>query len=398
MHVLKYWSLCITTGSFKMRLSIWLGTFPISLGLYTLFFSAHNGAIVVFPILVGSWLFKYRGLFISVFCIGIAIYLLDGIFFPTNFPGNSNLFGVLIGSIFGFALGFIAGGLRQAFDMVMQSRQQVVLAEREKMLAYESKREAQEAKRRITLAYEQQQQLNQQKNLFLAHVNHELCTPLVTVSGYLELLLTYHERLDEAKQLHYMRKALEATQELNELITNLLDAAQFTTGKIIPSYETISLAQITQEVLVRWNPRDLQDFTFSMEIPANVTAWADRRFLFHILRNLLSNACKYAPRQTTVRIQAIYDASSESQEVCLSVKDEGKGILPEQIAQLFEKFVRLPQDMAGPVRGTGLGLYTCKQFVEAMGGHIWVESSGIAGEGSCFCVTLPAVQSELPVK
>jgi signal transduction histidine kinase len=394
MHILKYWSLAITTGSFKVRLAIWLGTFPICLGLYALFFSTtHNGTIAVLPILTGAWLFKYRGMLISIISTSTIIYLLNCILFAPSFVGHSNLFGTLIGSIFGIIFGLVGCMLRQAFDTVVSSRQQVMLAEYEKMLAYESNRQAQEARRRIALAYEQQQELNQQKNLFLAHVNHELCTPLVTVSGYLELLLTYHERLDEAKQLSYLRKALESAQELNELVTNLLDAAQFTASEVAPVYEKIPLAQVTQEVLAQWNPHDLQDFTFSMEIHDSVLAWADRRFLFHILRNLLSNACKYAPRQTTVRIQAAYNSSGESQEVCLSVKDEGKGIPPDQIALLFEKFVRLPQDMTGPVRGTGLGLYICKQFVEAMGGHIWVESSGVAGEGSCFCVSLPATQS-----
>ena len=401
MHILKYWSLAITTGSFKMRLSICLGIFPVCMGLGTLFFlTVHNGIIGVLPILAGAWLFKYRGMLISVISTTIATYLMNSIYFASSFASHANVLGALIGSIFGIIVGLVICVLRQAFDTVVASRQQVMLAEYEKMLAYESNRQAQEARRRISLAYEQQQELNQQKNLFLAHVNHELCTPLVTVSGYLELLLTYHERLDEAKQLSYLRKALESAQELNELVTNLLDAAQFTASKAAPVYEKIPLAQVTQEVLAQWNPRDLQDFTFSMEIHDSVIAWADRRFLFHILRNLLSNACKYAPRQTTVRIQATYNSSGESQEVCLSVKDEGKGIPPDQIALLFEKFVRLPQDMTGPVRGTGLGLYICKQFVEAMGGHIWVESSGVAGEGSCFCVTLPATPpaSVLPTK
>src|SRR5258707_14988990 len=65
-------------------------------------------------------------------------------------------------------------------------------------------------------------------------------------------------------------------------------------------------------------------------------------------------------------------------------------IPPAEIPMLFGKFVRLKRDVVGPVRGTGLGLYICKQLVEAMGGRIWVESSGIAGEGSRFYFTLPA--------
>ena len=73
----------------------------------------------------------------------------------------------------------------------------------------------------------------------------------------------------------------------------------------------------------------------------------------------------------------------------ITVHDEGHGIPPEQIPLLFHRFVRLPRDLASRVRGTGLGLYLCRLFTEAMGGTIWVESSGIAGEGSTFHLRLP---------
>jgi signal transduction histidine kinase len=106
--------------------------------------------------------------------------------------------------------------------------------------------------------------------------------------------------------------------------------------------------------------------------------------------DLLSNACKYAPRHTTICIVASPTTFEELPEICLSVRDEGKGIPPDQATLLFERFVRLPQDMVGTVRGTGLGLYICKEFVEAQGGRIWIESSAQSGEGSCFCFTLLA--------
>jgi len=74
----------------------------------------------------------------------------------------------------------------------------------------------------------------------------------------------------------------------------------------------------------------------------------------------------------------------------ISVKDAGPGIPPDELPLLFEKFVRLKRDLAGTVPGTGLGLYLSKQLAEAMGGRMWVESSGRAGAGSRFCFTLPA--------
>jgi signal transduction histidine kinase len=78
------------------------------------------------------------------------------------------------------------------------------------------------------------------------------------------------------------------------------------------------------------------------------------------------------------------------------VQDGGPGIPPADIPLLFGKFVRLKRDMVGSVRGTGLGLYISKQMVENMGGRIWVESTGVPGEGSRFCFTLDALPPTLP--
>jgi signal transduction histidine kinase len=108
-----------------------------------------------------------------------------------------------------------------------------------------------------------------------------------------------------------------------------------------------------------------------------------------VLRNLLANIFKYVPTQTEIRIEATQ--ANPSSMVCLSVQDEGPGIPADELPLLFEKFVRLKRDLAGSMRGAGLGLYICKQLIEAMGGRIWVESSGREGMGSRFCLTLPPV-------
>ena len=75
------------------------------------------------------------------------------------------------------------------------------------------------------------------------------------------------------------------------------------------------------------------------------------------------------------------------------VRDYGRGIPPDQAPLLFNRFVRLPRDLASSTSGNGLGLYLCRLYVEAMGGHIWVRSSGVAGEGSAFHLLLPAADS-----
>jgi nitrogen fixation/metabolism regulation signal transduction histidine kinase len=93
------------------------------------------------------------------------------------------------------------------------------------------------------------------------------------------------------------------------------------------------------------------------------------------------------------RDEAAKGASLESPYVCICVRDTVPGIPPEEQSMLFQQFFRLKRDLSGTIRGTGLGLYLCRQFVEAMNGQIWVESSGIAGEGSSFCFTLPVAPS-----
>jgi signal transduction histidine kinase len=80
-------------------------------------------------------------------------------------------------------------------------------------------------------------------------------------------------------------------------------------------------------------------------------------------------------------------------EIEVVVRDYGLGVPPRDAPKLFNRFVRLERDIGGPVRGTGLGLYLCRILVEAMGGRIWIESSGVPGEGSAFCFTLVAAHS-----
>src|SRR5579863_7765964 len=122
------------------------------------------------------------------------------------------------------------------------------------------------------------------------------------------------------------------------------------------------------------------------------------------MTNLLSNAVKYSPAGAPITVEATTTSPDEAPPamalfgrnrrlsqaplVEITVRDQGLGIPPEQIPLLFQRFMRLPRDIASPVIGNGLGLFLCRQFVEAMHGAIWVESQGIAGEGSTFHVRL----------
>ena len=240
----------------------------------------------------------------------------------------------------------------------------------------------------------QQRRLNQLKDQFIVNVNHELRTPLTQVFGYLELLTEYQEQLDAVTQAEFLVHAKEGCQELISLINHVLDALAVTEEVQPPPCELIALAPLVRNVLEHLDPRRLEAKRVHLALPEQLTVWANEQLLRQVLRNLLSNAFKYCPIPAIVTIHATQiDAGAQDPgsalELCLCIEDTGPGIPPEELPLLFQKFVRLQRDLSGTVQGSGLGLYISKQFVEAMQGRIWVESAGIAGQGSRFYVTLP---------
>jgi signal transduction histidine kinase len=248
-----------------------------------------------------------------------------------------------------------------------------------------------EQARQIEEAYKRERELNELKDQFLLHINHELRTPLTTMQGYLELLNMGSMQLPDKEKM-FLQSALESCDELMLLTSNVLDVTSIIAGQN-PECEELSVASVVQAVLEQIDPRNAQAYQIQVDIPEDVIVWADQQFLRQILRNLLSNAFKYTPQQTTITISAVlHDHALQEHDplpcVCISVKDMGPGIPAEEQALLFGKFVRLKRDRSSSVSGSGLGLYICKQLVEAMQGRIWVESSGVAGEGSCFSFLL----------
>jgi len=245
-------------------------------------------------------------------------------------------------------------------------------------------------------AYEQQQYLNQLKDQILVNVSHELRTPLTEVYGYLELLHVHRSQIDEVTQEVFLKNALEGCEELQRLVNDMLDTVHTDGQPKIPRLQDVSVAQTIKEVLELFNPRTLQNYTLEINVPETLIVKADQQYLRQILRNLLSNAFKYTPPHTVIVVEATLAEStsigeSGVQTLDISVKDNGPGIAAEDIPLLFEKFVRLKRDLSSSIRGSGLGLYISKQLVEAMGGRIWAESAGIAGQGSRFCFSLPYV-------
>ena len=178
-----------------------------------------------------------------------------------------------------------------------------------------------------------------------------------------------------------------------ELIDNALDALSATESMQKLRFGNILVKQLMLDVIEQIDKELKQEFTIQVDISETLIVWSNQIYLRRILQNLLTNACKYSPRSTTIRVNAIPWAQQKrgtaQQYLCISIQDEGPGIPKDEQPQLFRKFSRLRRDYSGSIRGGGLGLYICKQCVQALGGEIWVESSGVPGQGSCFRFTIP---------
>jgi signal transduction histidine kinase len=232
------------------------------------------------------------------------------------------------------------------------------------------------------------------KDQFIASISHELRNPLTNIFGWLEILIDYHTELDEETRMRFLSSAMYGCRELMQIVKSVLDATRVGRGLGIVQLETVSLNPLVESVLDNMDPHITEQYHIKTVMEEEFVALADPQCVRQILQNLLANACKYSPKQSTVTISIqrsshhIPDRCSvQTNDLYICVKDTGPGILPQEIPHLFQKFARLPRD--NNVHGTGLGLYLCKQLVESMDGHIWVESTGIAGEGSSFFFTLP---------
>lgn len=248
------------------------------------------------------------------------------------------------------------------------------------------------AREQTDLAYTQQRQLNNMKDLFIQHVSHEFRTPLTEVYGFLQLLQERQTQLDQGQQEYFIAQAIRGCEELITLCATILDVSRQSTLIQPPQNTTIYLAPLIEELISYWCPREKAEHRVDIHIPPTLAVQANPQYTRQVLRNLLSNAFKYTPANQPLSITATQPGQVPGQEqhfTVIRLKDHGPGIPLDEQRALFQQFMRLKRDVAGAVRGTGLGLYLCRQFVEAMGGQIWVESSGIPGEGSCFCFTLP---------
>jgi len=224
---------------------------------------------------------------------------------------------------------------------------------------------------------------NLAKSDFLSSMSHELRSPLNAILGFAQLMEA-SSPAPTAAQAESITQILQAGWHLLKLINEVLDLAVVESGKVSLSPEPVSLAEVLAECQAMMEPQ-AQQRGISMTFPKLAGACfvqADRTRVKQVLINLLSNAIKYNRPQGRVEVLC---AAAGADRLRISVQDTGAGLPPEKLAQLFQSFNRLGQEVRGE-EGTGIGLVVSKRLVELMGGIIGVES--IVGAGSMFWIEL----------
>lgn len=221
------------------------------------------------------------------------------------------------------------------------------------------------------------------RSALLTSISHDLKTPLAGILGAASTLRGLSDALDEHAKTDLVATIIDEAERLNRFIANLLDMTKLESGAIVPNAALHDLGEVVGSALERTS-KILALHRVEVDLATNLPMVEIDPVLFEqVLFNLLDNAAKYAPAGTTIRIQSWRDRDS----IGLQVLDEGDGILPADLEQIFDKFYRARK--VDQVRaGTGLGLAISRGFIEAMHGTISA-ANRTDRTGAVFTIRLP---------
>lgn len=230
----------------------------------------------------------------------------------------------------------------------------------------------------ITLRME----IDRMKSEFVSTVSHEIRTPLTVILGLAQLLLS-KETMEMEKARKYYRTMYNESKRLSDLVNDFLDIQRMESGKQVFFKENISIVDVIDDVMELYETNSTHAILVDMDQIEYPPLYADFQKIKQLFTNLISNAMKYSPEGSKIRIKVRENGDS----VKVTVKDYGLGIPSDCIPNLFEKFYRVDNSDHRKVGGTGLGLAICKEIIDAHGGTIAVSSE--LGKGSEFYFTLP---------
>ncbi|MBI1243408.1 MAG: DUF4118 domain-containing protein [Alphaproteobacteria bacterium] len=228
------------------------------------------------------------------------------------------------------------------------------------------------------------------REAILSSISHDLRTPLAAILGSATTLERYGDLCTPGERVDLNVTIREEATRLDRLIARMFDLTRIRAGKLEPALGPVDLVDIV-DVALRHNRRTLERHRVNVNLPADLAMpLTDGVLIEQALSNVVENAAKYAPAGTTIEIGAA-NMPGEPERVELSVRDEGRGLTPEQGRRIFDQFYRAVDGGADP-GGSGLGLAISRAFVEACGGTIEATSEGL-GRGTTVRMRLPAAKA-----
>jgi signal transduction histidine kinase len=233
-------------------------------------------------------------------------------------------------------------------------------------------------------------EVDKMKDEFISVASHELRTPMTVIKSYLWMVLSGQAGLLKTRQKSYLRRSFDSTNRLIKLVNDMLNISRIESGRMSMDVEKVSMLDLSREVVDEFNSRSTKSNTkinINIEHPLpDVIADPDK--IKEVFFNLIGNSLKYTPRKGLITINFEVNPNF----LITHVIDNGSGMSLEMINNLFQKFGLIAgsfqTNQSTNTKGTGLGLYICKQIIRLHHGEIWGTSPG-PGLGSTFSFTLP---------
>ncbi len=235
-----------------------------------------------------------------------------------------------------------------------------------------------------------ERELDQLKDDFISTISHELRTPLFSIQGFAQLMMEADD-LDLETQNEFLSTIRRQAIQLSQMVNNLLDISKFDEGKMGLEKTSVSMMDIINQTILKLQGfAHHQNIKLLSDLPLSLPPlMGDPQRLEQVLTNLIGNAIKFSKdnEQVVVKATAIIKTSADDAEIMVQVKDQGIGISPDALSQIFSRYYQVHDKSERSAMGSGLGLHIAKKIVEGHGGRIWAESE--VGQGSTFCFSLP---------
>ncbi len=223
-------------------------------------------------------------------------------------------------------------------------------------------------------------QIDKLRRELVANVSHDLRSPLASIQGYLETILSKEPEIDPQERSKYYETVLRNTKKLGSLIEELFELSKFDARDVQPDMEPVSMAELAQDLVQQFKPiAEQKGITLQAVLPDEPVnlVYADIALMERAISNLIDNALKHTPEGGIVSIIS----SNENENVSFTISDTGKGIAEENIQRIFDRFYQ--EDPSRTVgSGAGLGLSIAQKILELHGSKLLVQS-GI-GKGTSF--------------